>query len=469
EMLGRPTTDFIFPEDLPPGLSAMHPWQQEIIGKWTARLRHKDFGESHVLGSVVPISDDHGNASGSLVTFMDITDMKRLQDSTRLAQDRLDRALKVSPVILFNQDRDLRYTWAYGSTDRFTAEEMCGKCDAELFPPEAAERLRAIKEQVLESGTRARAIVDLPLPSAHVYIDLIVEPLRGQGQQSGGITGVAMDITERMALTQELSEAREQLEEAINSTRTVLWSWNVENGELRYSRNATAIFGLSAGARATTLEEQLDKVPADDAQEIRRQIAKAVAQKGPINAQFRYLSRDTGKEFWFEARGHFSYNHIGQARFLRGVLYDITDRKQIEEVIRANEKRFRHIVENTPDPQVMLDEHGIIQCVSRAAASKLGYSTEDLVGEPVLSLVSHDQRNHVLDQAQKFLDSKREAFAGLVRVCRRDRSMLWAEVDVSRILAGHAVQGFLVRFTELDLGYYTPSDPRVQVHSHGLP
>jgi hypothetical protein len=61
-------------------------------------------------------------------------------------------ALDATPVVVFNQDKELRYTWIYNSKLAVPAEQFLGKTDADLLPAEAAASLTAIKRQVLESG-----------------------------------------------------------------------------------------------------------------------------------------------------------------------------------------------------------------------------------------------------------------------------------------------------------------------------
>jgi PAS domain-containing protein len=43
----------------------------------------------------------------------DVTEQVRLEEILRQNEERFRVALKDSPITVFNQDRDLRYTWIY--------------------------------------------------------------------------------------------------------------------------------------------------------------------------------------------------------------------------------------------------------------------------------------------------------------------------------------------------------------------
>lgn len=58
---------------------------------------------------------------------------QRIEDALRQSEERFRVALKNSPIFVFNQDLELRYTWVYNPAFGFTAEEML-KRDSELIP-----------------------------------------------------------------------------------------------------------------------------------------------------------------------------------------------------------------------------------------------------------------------------------------------------------------------------------------------
>lgn len=131
------------------------------------------------------------------------------EQALRLSEERFRVALKNSPVFVFNQDTELRYTWIHNAPLRMEEKDVLGKTDEDLFPADEADRLIQIKARVLATGTGVRQEVKCTLHSEkHVY-DLTVEPVRDLHGQIIGLTGAAMDITEHKRLESEVLQISE--------------------------------------------------------------------------------------------------------------------------------------------------------------------------------------------------------------------------------------------------------------------
>jgi PAS domain S-box-containing protein len=151
------------------------------------------FGRQHLL--LVNVKRVCINGGTVLYTCRDITKRKQAEDALRVSEERFRVTLKNSPIIVFNQDTDLRYTWVYNLPSNFDAEAIVGKIDAELFESEDAQRLTAIKRLVLTTGVGTRQETFFTLNGEVRYCDFTVEPLRNPQGEILGITCAATDIT----------------------------------------------------------------------------------------------------------------------------------------------------------------------------------------------------------------------------------------------------------------------------------
>jgi PAS domain S-box-containing protein len=122
----------------------------------------------------------------------------------RLSEERFRVALKNSPIMVFNQDAELRYTWVHNEAVVRMGGDILGKTDAGLFSAEEADRLTQIKARVLMTGSSLRQEVALTSNGQKHFYDLTVESVRDASGRITGITGAAMEVTERKRLEGEI-------------------------------------------------------------------------------------------------------------------------------------------------------------------------------------------------------------------------------------------------------------------------
>jgi len=157
---------------------------QTLDGKWYS-LRIQPY---RTLDNVI---------AGAVITFVDITNAKEAREELRLNEERLRVALQTIPISIFNQNRELRYTWISGSSPFFSTEQVLDKTDAELLPAEEAEVLSAIKLQVLESGTGTRHEVRSSSEGKPRWYDITIEPVHNSSGDTIGVTCAMTDAHDR--------------------------------------------------------------------------------------------------------------------------------------------------------------------------------------------------------------------------------------------------------------------------------
>ncbi len=140
-----------------------------------------------------------------------ITESQQTQAVRKMSENRFRMALATYPIILFNQDRDLRYTWIYNPQLGYSIEEFLGKTDVELMFSSDALRVMELKSRVLTSGVGVREEIKVNINEEEVYLDLRVEALRDSERNIIGITGVSIDITDRKRIETDLRQKAEEL------------------------------------------------------------------------------------------------------------------------------------------------------------------------------------------------------------------------------------------------------------------
>ncbi len=147
----------------------------------------------------------------------DVTEQVKAEEGRRKAERSLEEsearfrvALKDSPITVFNQDRDLRYTWIY-NPQLYWQHEAVAKTDEEIIGSKKAARLVELKRRVLKTGIVLREEVVVPYNGKNYAFDLTIEPLLDGEGNVIGITGSSMDIARLREMADRLQDARDRL------------------------------------------------------------------------------------------------------------------------------------------------------------------------------------------------------------------------------------------------------------------
>jgi PAS domain S-box-containing protein len=138
---------------------------------------------------------------------------KRADETLRQSEERFRVALKNSPTAVFNQDRDLRYTWMYNSQLPIADGEKMGKTVIDIFEPEEAARMTEVRRRVLETGVGVRDEMQATFGGRKHYFDVTIEPVFDSAGTVIGITGASTDVTEFRKVTEALHEVKKKLTE----------------------------------------------------------------------------------------------------------------------------------------------------------------------------------------------------------------------------------------------------------------
>ncbi len=217
EALGSGWFDALHPEDRPKTVETLRAtWEDRAALRTEFRVRRVDgaFRWAQMVGAP---RYDAGAFIGYVGSIVDIDDRRAIEQTLRaseqklrVAHERLTAALRVAPIILFEQQgRDLRYVWILNPSLDNRADDLVGKTDYDLFERvEDAQAVLAIKRGVFETGRAARREVQVMTGGVPRWYDLSVEP-RSTGGSIDGILCAATDITERKR-AEEAQEAADR-------------------------------------------------------------------------------------------------------------------------------------------------------------------------------------------------------------------------------------------------------------------
>jgi PAS domain S-box-containing protein len=178
--------------------------------------------DRHFEATYKPWRDDAGRLLGLAGYVRDITDQKRGEVALHEREELLRFVASNIPDTLFFQDLDLRYTWIINPADPLAASDVIGKTDAELLPPEEAERLTLLKRHVMETGSGTRADLQLSPGGITRWYEAIYEPAHNADGQIVGVVSYSHDITHRKQVEAERERLLAEIQQQAAETSAIL-------------------------------------------------------------------------------------------------------------------------------------------------------------------------------------------------------------------------------------------------------
>ena len=356
-------------------LSRMHPDDQGRLFEATERVRvsgEREFDAYYRLrhqtqdrwiwvlsrGRVVEYAPD-GSILRMIGTIIDVTHEKelearltatteRLTAQTRQLQETLallEGVLRGTPDLIYVKDCAGRYVLVNPAVEQVmgrTADDIIGRLDTEIFPPDIAHALMQNDRQVLQTdrpySIEETAVVD---GNPRTYASTKA-PLRDSEGRLIGILGISRDQTEAKLAELELRRSEARWQFALDGSGDGIWDWDMRSGHVFYSHQWKAMLGHAEEDIGSTVSEWSQRVHPDDVARC-WDIIEAHLQGRSLDfvLEHRMRTRD-GRWRWILDRGKvIERGTDGQPLRVIGTHTDITARKESEAAILALNERLQ--------------------------------------------------------------------------------------------------------------------------------
>jgi PAS domain S-box-containing protein len=161
----------------------------------------------------------------------------------------------------------------------------------------------------------------------------------------------------------------------------------------------------------------------------------------PFEMEYR-LRRYDGEHRWIVDRGVPRFSPSGDFLGYIGSCLDITERKEIEEALRASELRFRTMISAVPTPTYETDQDGNNIFVSDQWLAYAGMTAEESAGAGFIRAYHPDEAEDVMAQWSAAVRSG-ISFESKCRIRATDGSYRWF---LNRAMPGRDAEGRIVRW-----------------------
>jgi PAS domain S-box-containing protein len=196
-----------------------------------------------------PWRDRDGQVVGMIEITRDITERIRLEEDLQVMEVHLQRLMEMAPQATWVKDRNGRYNDVNPATCKLfgrDAGEIMGRTDLELFPRDAAEKLKQGDQNALKKGDSISYQIELELDNRKVFLSLVKFPMLDKEGKRTAVCCVAEDVTAQKEAEIQLKSTREYLQNIIDHSPVLIITSNLDGNIVSFNRGAEESLGYTA-------------------------------------------------------------------------------------------------------------------------------------------------------------------------------------------------------------------------------
>lgn len=351
---------------------------EELPPEYSFRILTKNKKTKHVEVSTVPLPGEKLRVLGIL---RDVTKRKRAEKALHESEERYKTLVQTSPDAVTVTDLEGNITYVSEQTLYIhgfkNAKELIGKNALVLIAPDEHERAMKNLSKTLKIGYIKDVEYRLLKKDGTSFIgSLNCAVIKDAEDQPKMFIATTRDITERERTKEKIKESEERYKDLVEKAGVAILIDDKEGNVQYCNRKYADMFGYP-------LEEIGSKpifsiVHPDDVERVRKfHKGRIQGKKVPSEYECKGITKD-GNIVHMEIHAD-ALQDNGDIIGTRSYIWDITERKKVEEAVQASEEKFRTLFDSAADAIFIHDLDGNILEVNEVACERLGYKKEKIL------------------------------------------------------------------------------------------
>jgi len=265
-------------------------------------------------------------------------------------------------------------------------------------------------------------------------VNLTVSAMHDKQGNITGYLGIASDINDLHQTTRALQKSESRFRGLVANLPGAVYSCrNDANWTMSYlSEEIQALCGYPASDFINSRIRAFSSVVHPDDLPITYAAAKAIERQESFELTYRLLHAD-GHNVWVREKGRGEYNSQGQLQWVSGFIWDISDRKAVEDQLQLSQQRFSNAFSTAPQGMALVSLQGNWLEVNDQLCEMLSYSREQLLQTDFQHITHPDDLDADLQNVAELLAGEVSTYQMEKRYLDSQGRIIWVLLSVSLV------------------------------------
>ncbi|MDI6853761.1 MAG: PAS domain S-box protein [Deltaproteobacteria bacterium] len=367
-------------------------YRHEVISDWKAYLKESKVGEAAFRTFTVTCKDGsekqinfrvaHLEDGNQIIFYEDITTRRQAEEALKQSEIKYRTLVEQIPAVVFKGypdwsidcfDQKIETLTGYSKEDFNTRRVKW----SDLIPPEEMAYVKQTFKDALKADlSYVREHRILRKDGRYAWVQCRGRIFLNPEGQVEYVSGVTFDITARKQAEEALRESEWRYRLLVEQIPAVVYKGYMDWSVDCFDRKVEELTGYSLEDFNSRRIKWCDLILPEDLPRAKKAFAEALKTDCSYVREYR-LRKKSGEVAYVQCRGRIFLNPEGQADYVSGVVFDVTEQKMAEEALKEGEERYRLLVEQIPAVVFKGYADWSIDCFDSKIEELTGYSLED--------------------------------------------------------------------------------------------